>query len=72
MAKDKPKYVCVKGCALKGKRIKVGDEVKVTDDNGKHIRQLSAMGRIVDVNTDEGAAAVDAVTPAKPALPNAK
>lgn len=70
---DKAKYVCVIGCGLKGKRIKAGDTVPANSDNTKQIRQLAAMGRIVDVNTKEGAAAVEAIAPKKSAsLPGAK
>ena len=55
-----PEWRCIKGCSIGGKPLAVGDVVKVTDDNASKIVQLAGLGRIVDVNTDEGVAMFEA------------
>ena len=51
------KYVVIVGCLYKGKRCNPGDEIR--PDKGD-ASQLSAMGRIVDVTTEDGKAAYEA------------
>lgn len=57
MVKNKPhtpEYIVVKGCAVDGKRLTVGEGLPENMAKEK-VARLVAMGRVADVKTDEGA-----------------